>query len=65
MKHYYSNLIITTLIASSGVMTAEATPLKATNSDLSNYSYKVQNVSSPFNSDRMKKIMQANEMLDG
>lgn len=36
-----------------------------TNFDLSGHSYKAKHVSSPFESDRMKKIMRANDLLDG
>lgn len=35
-----------------------------TNFDLSRYAYKAKNVSSPFESDRMKMIMRANDLLE-
>lgn len=61
----FTKALISLIIPAACIGVADSTAGNIpTNFDLSRYAYKAKNVSSPFESDRMKMIMRANEMLE-
>lgn len=66
MKHLYSNLLFASLITFSGATATYAVPSGniQTDTDFGRYACKARNQSSPFESDRMNKIKEANDLLE-